>query len=137
MGEHARAFARDKTIYDPRRRRPASARKPGALRNGAPSKDWMPPAAPDRIRRKLAGPNDGVRRIVKIVAVVLTDDCRREPPARAPRDGVHSADVIPHVFARQRDPGPASTSSSSMNWAICLSPRPARTRRPVCAPVDT
>ncbi|BAR55556.1 hypothetical protein BDS110ZK25_73330 [Bradyrhizobium diazoefficiens] len=33
---------------------PVLARKPGALRNGAPFKDWVLPAAIERIRRKLA-----------------------------------------------------------------------------------
>ena len=33
---------------------PVLARKPGALRNGAPFKDWILPASPERVRRKLA-----------------------------------------------------------------------------------
>jgi hypothetical protein len=37
---------------------PVLARKPGALRNGAPFKDWVLPAAIERIRRKLAGADD-------------------------------------------------------------------------------
>jgi hypothetical protein len=31
------------------------ARKPGALRNGAPFKDWVLPAAMERVRRVDAG----------------------------------------------------------------------------------
>jgi hypothetical protein len=37
------------------------ARKPGALRNGAPFKDWVLPAAIERIRRRLASTDDGKR----------------------------------------------------------------------------
>jgi hypothetical protein len=37
------------------------ARKPGALRNGAPFKDWVLPAAMERVRRKLEGVADGNR----------------------------------------------------------------------------
>ena len=43
------------TVYDPWHYVPVLARKPGALRNGAPFKDWVLPAAMERVRRKLAG----------------------------------------------------------------------------------
>ncbi len=36
VAEHARSFGRGRTIYDPWRYLPVLARKPGALRNGAP-----------------------------------------------------------------------------------------------------
>ncbi len=39
VGEHARAFGRNQTVYDPWHYVPVLARKPGALRNGAPFKD--------------------------------------------------------------------------------------------------
>ena len=51
----ARSFGRDQTVFDPWHYVPVLARKPGALRNGAPFKDWVLPAALDRVRRKLAG----------------------------------------------------------------------------------
>jgi hypothetical protein len=35
------------------------ARKSGALRNGAPFKDWLLPASLERVRRKLKGSEDG------------------------------------------------------------------------------
>lgn len=41
VGEHRRAFGRDQTIFDPWHYVPVLARKPGALRNGAPFKDWV------------------------------------------------------------------------------------------------
>jgi hypothetical protein len=41
-------------IYDPWHYMPVLAHKRGALRNGAPFKDWVP-AATERVRRKLAG----------------------------------------------------------------------------------
>ena len=49
------------------------ARKPGALRNGAPFKDWVLPAAMDRVRRRLPGDDDGNRQMVDILTAVLTD----------------------------------------------------------------
>jgi transposase len=111
VAEHARTFGREKTIYDPWHYVPALARKPGALRNGAPFKDWVLPAALERVRRKLAGSDDGDRQMVKILAAVLTDGLPAVEAAcvQALSEGVHSADVILNILARQRDPGPAAT----------------------------
>jgi hypothetical protein len=41
LAEHARCFGREQTIYDPWHYVPVLARKPGALRNGAPDKTKM------------------------------------------------------------------------------------------------
>ncbi|SRR5579884_1620229 len=65
VGEHRRSFGRGETISDPWHYVPVLARKPGALRNGAPFKDWVLPAAMERIRRKLAGADDDNRQMVK------------------------------------------------------------------------
>ena len=40
VAEHPRCFERNKVIYDPWHDVPVLERKPGALRNGAPFKDW-------------------------------------------------------------------------------------------------
>src|SRR3954452_12484717 len=64
VAEHARSFGRGDTVYDPWHYVPVLARKPGALRNGAPFKDWVLPAAIERVRRKLAGAADGNRQMV-------------------------------------------------------------------------
>lgn len=61
VGEHRRAFGRRKTVCDPWHYGHVLARKPGALRNGAPFKDWELPAAIERIRRKLQSAADGER----------------------------------------------------------------------------
>ncbi len=53
VGEHVRSFGRGKTIYNPLHYIPVLSRKPGALRNGAPFKEWELPAAMRRVKRKL------------------------------------------------------------------------------------
>jgi transposase len=108
VAEHKRSFGRGETIYDPWHYVPVLARKPGALRNGAPFKDWVLPAALDRVRRKLAGSNYGDRQMVKILAAALTDGLPAVEAAcaQALDEGVHSADVILNILTRQRDPGP-------------------------------
>jgi len=111
VGEHSRSFGRGGTIYDPWHYVPVLARKPGALRNGAPFKDWVLPAAMERIRRKLASADDGNRQMVDILAAVLIDGLTAVEAAcaEAMTHGVHSADVVLNILARQRDPGPPAT----------------------------
>jgi len=111
VAEHARHHGRGETIYDPWHYVPVLARKPGALRNGAPFKDWVLPAALERVRRKLAGSDDGDRQMVAILATVLTDGLPAVEAAcaQAISEGVHSSDVIINILARQRDPGPAAS----------------------------
>ena len=106
VAEHARAFGRDQTVFDPWHYVPVLARKPGALRNGAPFKDWVLPAALDRVRRKLAGSAGGDRQMVEILTAVLGDGLPAVEAAcaEALREGVHSADVVLNILARQREP---------------------------------
>jgi hypothetical protein len=82
----------------------ALARKPGALRNGAPFKDWVLPAALDRVRRKLAGSDDGDRQMVKILAAVLSDGLAVVEAAcvQALAESVHSAGHSQHPGASPR-----------------------------------
>jgi transposase len=111
VAEHRRSFGRGDTLYDPWHYVPVLARKPGALRNGAPFKDWVLPAAMERVRRKLAGVDDGNRQMVDILTAVLTDGLPAVEAAcaEAIAQGVHSADVVLNILARQRDPGPSAT----------------------------
>ena len=111
VGEHRRAFGRGDTVYDPWHYVPVLARKPGALRNGAPFKDWVLPAAMERIRRKLAGADDGNRQMVDILAAVFTDGLAAVEAAcaEAVDHNVHSADVVLNILARRRDPGRPAT----------------------------
>jgi transposase len=111
VAEHPRSFGRGETIYDPWHYVPVLARKPGALRNGAPFKDWVLPAAMERVRRRLAGADDGNRQMVEILTAVLTDGLLAVEAAcsEAITHGVHSADVVLNILARQRNPAPPVT----------------------------
>ncbi len=111
VGEHARAFGRGETVYDPWHYVPVLARKPGALRNGAPFKDWVLPASLERVRRKLRKVPDGDRQMVEILGAVLTDGLPAVEAACAEAlgEGVHSAGVVLNILARRRDPDPPVT----------------------------
>lgn len=79
--------------------------------SATPFRDWVLPAALDKVRRKLAGSDDGDRQMVDILAAVLTDGLPAVEAACAEALGhsVHSADVILNILARRRDPAPALT----------------------------
>ncbi len=111
VGEHRRVFGRGHTVFDPWHYVPVLARKPGAWRNGAPFKGWLLPGALERVRRKLAGAGDGDRQMVDILTAVLSDGLPAVEAAcaEALREGVHSADVVLNILARQREPPPVAT----------------------------
>jgi transposase len=108
VGEHQRRFGRGETVYDPWHYVPVLARKPGALRNGAPFKDWPLPANLERVRRKLRGFDDGDRQMVKILSAVLSDGLAAVEAACAAAlaEGVYSADVVLNILSRRREPDP-------------------------------
>jgi transposase len=108
VGDHPRSFGRSETVYDPWHYVPVLARKPGALRNGAPFKDWVLPGAMERVRRKLTDADDGNRQMVDILTAVLADGLLAVEAAcaEALAQGVHSADVVLNILARRRNPGP-------------------------------
>ena len=112
VAEHPRSFGRGDTVYDPWHYVPVLARKPGALRNGAPFKGLGATgrhgarAAQARRRRRWQS-----RQMVDILTAVLTDGLPAVETAcaEAIAHGVHSADVVLNILARQRDPGPPAT----------------------------
>jgi len=114
VGEHARCFGRGETIYDPWHYVPVLARKPGALRNGAPFRDWVLPTAMEKVRRRLKAVDDGDRQMVAILACVLTDGLTAVEAAcqEALAHGVSSAAVIINILARARDPTPGIVLST-------------------------
>lgn len=105
VGDHERSFDRGRTIYDPWHYVPVLARKPGALRNGAPFKDWVLPTGLAKVRKKLGRTDDGDRQMVKILTAVLSDGLPAVEAACAEAldEGVHSADVVLNILARRRE----------------------------------
>jgi len=106
VADHPRCFGRDQTLYDPWHYVPVLARKPGAMRNGAPFKDWVLPGALGRVRQKLRPVPDGDRQMVKILSAVLTDGIPAVEAActEALEAGLCSSDVVLNALSRQRQP---------------------------------
>jgi hypothetical protein len=103
---HPRQFRRDQIIYDPWHYLPVLVRKPGALRNGAPFKDWDLPAGLAQVRMKLKSHADADRQFVKVLSAVLDHGLAAVEAAcaEALQADIASGDVILTVLARQRQP---------------------------------
>nr|CAD6438684.1 IS21 family transposase [Rhizobium sp. Q54] len=110
IAEHRRSFGRGETVYDPWHYVPVLARKPGALRNGAPFREWVLPAAMEKVRKRLKTVDDGDRQMVTILGCVPGDGITAVEVAcqEALDQGVCSAAVILNILARRRDPAPAA-----------------------------
>ena len=111
VGRHERAFGRNKDIYDPLHYIPVLARKPGALRNGAPFRDWELPPAIRRVQRKLGKLPNGDRQMVQILSMIPTDGLEAVEAAcsEALREGAPAAAVVLNILARHREPAPPLT----------------------------
>ncbi len=109
IGEHRRQFGRDRTIYDPWHYLPVLERKPGALRNGAPFKDWDLPAPIQTVWKALRERPGGDREFVDLLNALKTHGY--EPVEKAAREaialGAISFDVIFNILSRQAQPPPA------------------------------
>jgi hypothetical protein len=91
IAEHPRCFERGRTLYNPWHYVAALERKPGALRNGAPFKDWNLPCAMTRLRERLAKYTDGDRQFVAILTIMSPNAVQA---ARAVSLGVDASVLI-------------------------------------------
>ena len=106
VAEHERVFGRNQTIFDPWHYLPILARKPGALRNGAPFQDWALPPALAQLRRKLGKGDDADRRFVRVLAAVPEDGLEAVEAAvrEALGAGTVSDEIILNILSRRREP---------------------------------
>jgi hypothetical protein len=106
VADHPRQFRHDQIIYDPWHYLPVLVKKPGALRNGAPFKDWALPPALSQVRAKLKNHADGDRQFVKVLGAVLDHGLGAVEAAcaEALEAGIANGDVILTVLARRRQP---------------------------------
>jgi len=122
VADHPRNFRRDQIIYDPWHYLPVLMKKPGALRNGAPFKDWNLPPALSQVRAKLKNHADGDRQFVKVLGAVPDHGLGAVEAActEALEAGIASGDVILAVLARRRQPAmpPSITTPDALRLKI-------------------
>jgi hypothetical protein len=106
VADHPRHFRRDQIVYNPWHYLPVLMKKPGALRNGAPFKDWALPPALTQVRAKLKSHADGDRQFVKVLGAVLDHGIGAVEAAcaEALEAGIAGGDVILAVLARRQQP---------------------------------
>ena len=95
------------------------------------------PTGLDRVRRKLAGADDGDRQMVTILTTVLSDGLPAVEAAcpEALREGVHSADVILNILARRREPAAPDHHHDARGAAAAA--RAGRRLRPLRQPEES
>jgi len=111
VGDHPRQFGRDKTVFDPWHYLPALDRKPGALRNGAPFRDWDLPVAirqvQNRLKRHYTDWDHQFVSILKSVPIygleAVEQACRH-----ALKLSTVSKEVVLNILHRHQDIGPAT-----------------------------
>lgn len=105
VGTHRRHLGRDKVIYDPWHYIAVLERKPGALRNGAPFKEWNLPESMGEIRKILAERSDGDRQFVGILSVVRRYGLEAVAAAcsESIADKTVSSDVVLNILSRTHD----------------------------------
>jgi transposase len=105
VADHPRCFGRHQTIYNPWHYLTVLTRKPGALRNGEPFRDWDLPASLREIRQRLAAYPDGDRQFVTILSLVPESGAEvvEEACTRALEARLHSADAVLNLLARGRE----------------------------------
>jgi len=109
IGEHGRVFGRNKTAYDPWHYLPVLERKPGALRNGAPFKDWDLPTGIKELREILTRKSGGDREFVNVLGAIKTHGLEpvEQAAAEAVSLGLASFDVVFNLLSRQKEEKPA------------------------------
>lgn len=112
VGFHLRRFCRGEVFYDPWHYLELLKKKPGALRNGAPFKEWNLPEPVELVRQALARHRDGDRQFVGILSVVSYYglDAVTKACSDALAANTVSRDVILNLLSRNsEDKIPATT----------------------------
>lgn len=117
IAEHVRCFGRERLLLDPWHYLPVLEKKPGALRNGAPFKDWVLPAAIGIVKETLLKLPQGDRAFVEVLlamrqhgADLVTVACER-----ALQQGTVSTPVIlnhVHHLLASAQPQPVTISTT-------------------------
>jgi hypothetical protein len=100
------------------------ARKPGALRNGQPFRDWALPPGLAQIRRRLADHTDGDRQFVDILAAIAEDGQNAVEAAclEALEAKLCGRDVVLNLLARRRQPPAPEAVATSARLALTAPP---------------
>lgn len=124
VADHARSFGRNQTIFNAWHYLPVLARKPGALRNGEPFRDWNLPAGLAEIRERLRGHADGDRQFVSILSAVPEAglDAVEAACGAALATRLFSADAVLNLLARGREGAPPAPVPTPAELTLGVEP---------------
>lgn len=122
IAEHSRLFGRGGTSYDPWHYISVLERKPGALRNGAPFRDWQLPSPLAGMRQSLSMHSDGDRQFVGILSTIATYglEAVASACAEALRTKTPSRDVVLNILSRNLD-DPSVPELASAHFPVLTS----------------
>jgi len=125
VGEHPRSFARERTFFDPWHYVPALAHKPGALRNGAPFKDWSLPSPIRSLRDHLLAKPGGDRQFVTVLNALRSDGEEAVTVAceLALEAGTPTADYVLNVLNRLKPQPPKVPVATPASLRLKEEPR--------------
>jgi len=117
IGLHRRQYGRDRTIYTPWHYLDVLKQKPGALRNGAPFRNWELPQELQKTKDQLSQRSDGDRQFVGILAVIprygigaIEQACKEALLSRT-----ISRDLVLNILSRAHDPKPPTDYQAPEN----------------------
>jgi transposase len=124
VGEHPRVFDRHQVRYNPWHYVGVLQRKPGALRNGAPFRDWELPAPLSAMREALGEGADGDRQFVGILGAIATYGLETVAAAcaEALAMGTTSRDVVLNILGRIHDNADLSACEPPAHLPILTDP---------------
>jgi transposase len=124
VAEHVRAFGRDRMIFEPWHYVPALARKPGALRNGAPFRDWEPSPMLAKVRQRLGSGDDADRQFVEILVAAREFglEAVEAACAEALAAGPCASAIILNILARHRQPAVTAPVATPEALALTIAP---------------
>ena len=139
VATHERVFGRDRVRYNPLHYLPVLARKPGALRNGAPFKDWELPPNLTKLRARLGRSDEADRQFVGILAAIPEDglDAVEEACRLALSEGLCSRDAVLNILSWGRDSAPPKSCENDSLTSVLLLPRQRSKVRSGTAPGQT
>ena len=116
VAEHPRHFSRDQSYFEPWHYLPILKRKPGALRNGAPFKDWVLPRSMERIRVRFLKRPGGDRDFVELLLLAQRHDLQTinracEAALRGGTGQLSTITNLVHRLTEQQPPPPLNMAN--------------------------
>jgi transposase len=124
VADHPRQFGRDNVVYNPWHYISVLKRKPGALRNGAPFRQWELSPCLSRVKSRLSRYQGGDREFVDILLAVQQHgmDIVEQACKKALAEGTVRGEVILNIIGRSCDPLPIEIAQVPDMLSVTIEP---------------